>query len=185
MPASLDHGEQLSDEKFLLDLYRRYRAVMYSTVSHIVIDKREVDDILQDCMVKLIAKLTTLRELNAFQQAAYMVATAKNTALNYNRRKEREDNRICFTEMTGEDVPDDAPTAEQAMLAAVDIEEFWQLFHQLSDTEQMLLMGKYFLEMSDAQLSELLGCKPESVRMKLTRARRKALELMKRGGLSL
>ena len=36
--------------------------------------------------------------------------------------------------------------------------------------------------MSDAELAEEFGCSPDSIRMKLTRARRKALEMIKEGG---
>ena len=43
---------------------------------------------------------------------------------------------------------------------------------------QCLLEGYYFLEKSTAELGEDLGIKPDSVRMYLTRARKKAFELM-------
>ena len=36
--------------------------------------------------------------------------------------------------------------------------------------------------MTDADLAKILGCKPSSVRMKLTRARRARLEKLKEGG---
>ena len=38
--------------------------------------------------------------------------------------------------------------------------------------------------MSDAELAEEFGCSPDSIRMKLTRARRRALEIMREGGVS-
>ena len=38
------------------------------------------------------------------------------------------------------------------------------------------------MDMTDADLAKLLGCKPSSVRMKLTRARRALLEKLREGG---
>lgn len=45
--------------------------------------------------------------------------------------------------------------------------------------ERVLLEGKYLLHRSDAELAEILGCQTDSVRMKLTRARRTALKMLR------
>lgn len=50
----------------------------------------------------------------------------------------------------------------------------------LRPDEQRLLEGKYFLGYDDNRLSEICECSPGSVRMKLTRARRKILNIMER-----
>ena len=39
------------------------------------------------------------------------------------------------------------------------------------------------MDLTDAELAAMLGCKPASVRMKLTRARRALLEKLREGGL--
>ena len=48
----------------------------------------------------------------------------------------------------------------------------------IPEDDRMLLEGKYLLGLSDGELAELAGCKSNSVRMKLTRARRNALKIM-------
>ena len=48
----------------------------------------------------------------------------------------------------------------------------------LSENDQLLLEGKYLLGYTDTELASLLKCKVGSIRMKLTRARRKALKLI-------
>ena len=52
----------------------------------------------------------------------------------------------------------------------------WQ---KLSPTDQLLLEWKYIFGFSDRDLALRLDCKPESIRMKLTRARRRALHILK------
>lgn len=47
----------------------------------------------------------------------------------------------------------------------------------------MVLEGRYFLGLTDEELAQLFGCKPGSVRVKLTRARRNALKIMLEKGV--
>ena len=49
------------------------------------------------------------------------------------------------------------------------------LWPRLSEEDRILLEGKYVWGQSDKELAEILHCKPSSIRMKLTRARRRAL----------
>ena len=50
---------------------------------------------------------------------------------------------------------------------------------QLSEEERILLDGRYLLGLSDEEVAEMVRCKPSSVRMKLTRVRRKVFAMMK------
>ena len=49
---------------------------------------------------------------------------------------------------------------------------------QLSTQDKILLESKYILGYNDNEIGKLLGCKASSVRMYLTRARRRAVELI-------
>ena len=51
------------------------------------------------------------------------------------------------------------------------------LWAKLSDEDQDLLYRKYIAEQTDEELSAVFHCKKESIRMKLTRARRRAMNL--------
>ena len=53
-----------------------------------------------------------------------------------------------------------------------------QIWGSLPEEDQLLLEGKYILGYKDAELADMLGCKKNSIRMKLTRARRRAFQLM-------
>ena len=55
-----------------------------------------------------------------------------------------------------------------------------RVWPRLSEADQLLLSGRYILGLDDRELARLAGCKPGSVRMKLTRARRNALREMKK-----
>lgn len=56
------------------------------------------------------------------------------------------------------------------------MERLWQ---KVTPEERFLLECRCLLDYSDKELAKYLNCKPASVRMKLTRARRKAAALLK------
>ena len=54
--------------------------------------------------------------------------------------------------------------------------EFAKIWDELPERERLLLEGKYIFHESDEDIASWMNCKPSSVRMALTRARRKILE---------
>ena len=79
-------------------------------------------------------------------------------------------------------VTDNAPLPEEVVIMDEKKRDFLKVWDTLPDDTRELLADKYILRMSDAELAEEFGCSPDSIRMKLTRARRKALEMIKEGG---
>ena len=61
-------------------------------------------------------------------------------------------------------------------------EELLAIFREMREEEQQLLMGKYLMDLSDAELAQTLECKASSIRMKLTRARRTFIKKLQDGG---
>lgn len=61
-------------------------------------------------------------------------------------------------------------------------ERLYEVWGQLPEEDLILLEGKYILRCTDSELAEQLHCKPDSVRMKLTRVRRKVFRMMNSNG---
>lgn len=57
--------------------------------------------------------------------------------------------------------------------------QFAAIWDQIPRADAELLYRKYILQESDEKLAEIYHCKKESIRMKLTRAKRKVISLMK------
>ena len=53
------------------------------------------------------------------------------------------------------------------------------------ESDRMLLEGRYLLEMSDAELARIFHCKPSSIRMKMSRARKNAFTVITKKGVEL
>lgn len=73
-------------------------------------------------------------------------------------------------------------STEVAYLEKERRKELLSAFQSMPEIEQLLLFGKYSMDMSDFELAQIVGCKPSSVRMKLTRARRIFIEKLREGG---
>ena len=72
------------------------------------------------------------------------------------------------------------PTPEEFLIIDESRGEFHEAFNKLSSKDKDVLVGKYVLGLTDKELAEMNGCKPNSIRMVLTRARRRALEEIKK-----
>lgn len=60
-------------------------------------------------------------------------------------------------------------------------QELLARFYTMREADQQLLVGKYILHKSDAELAQMFGCKAASIRVKLARARHRARKEL-RGG---
>lgn len=164
--------------RFLEELYERHRRLMYATALKFVSDQRAAEDIVHDAVVKLLEKEDTLRTLSCCTLTSYVVYTVRNTAVSHLRRQDVMKKHRVETESDWE-AEDAAPGPEELAILAERRETLRRAWSRLDDGSRDLLAGKYILEKSDDEIAEELGCASGSVRMKLTRARRRLLETMK------
>ena len=95
------------------------------------------------------------------------------------RKQGRTDDRCCSLEnQNKQDMAMPGPSLEERILLEEQKEHLIQIWSSLHEEEQLLLEGKYILGYKDTELADMLGCKKDSIRMKLTRARRRAFQLM-------
>lgn len=171
--ATIDHED---DQAFMLWLYQEFKDIMLSTAKKYISDPEDQEDVVQDSIIKLIKKISVLRGKERCILCAYVVYTVRNTAINHLRHKAVE--KAHFEDL------DDGIEHEANLLSLDDLMTLkerdvrvFELLERLDEAERVILIGKYILENTDEELAAQLNCKPSSIRMKLTRARRKALEL--------
>ena len=179
-------NENSDDQEYMLNLYEQYKRIMFHTAKKFVSDFTTVEDLVQDSLVKLIPKISTMRKLSGCTLSAYIVCTVRNTAKNHLRHQTIENSRIIHVEFEDYDaeLTSEELSPEELLFISERMGEFYQILARLPDADQDLLTGKYILELGDVELAKMLNCKPGSIRMMLTRARRRALEMMKEGAFS-
>lgn len=167
------------DQEFMLKVYQEFRGLMFSTAEKFISDPDDREDVVQDSLERLLRHADALRWKDRPVQAAYVAATVRTTAINHLRRWDVENRHS----VTGVDVDSQTEPRSLTLEELMDIRErgehMAEILAGLSQADRALLTGKYVLGYSDAELAQELGVKPDSIRMMLTRARRRALIAIK------
>ena len=179
---------QQTDMEFVAGVYERHKGVMYKTALECLSDSTEKDAVVHDAVVRLASHADTLRRLNEKALAVYVASTVRSVALNHERRQQTERRHIVDADFSDLDDLSAGPSYEDLYVEAEAgrdrLHYLREALSEIDETDRELLVGKYLAGESDEDLARRLGIKPESVRMKLTRARRRVRRIIeeKEGG---
>lgn len=176
IPIIMTMAEAPDDQAFLLHLYNTHQRLMMATALKCTNDVAAAEDIVHDSVVRLIGKIDLLRTMPESVLAGYIATTVRNVAIDHLRRQAAELRRSA--EMPDEDVPDTELTMDELVMMAERRESLLAVWPKLSEDDRLVLEGKYILGYSDRELAEMLGCREVTVRVKLTRARKKCSRLL-------
>lgn len=184
-PATLAEISNSDDRQFMVEIYQKYHRLMYHLARKCINDSLILEDIVQDSLVKLLAKIAILRQLDDARLVSYIAHTVRNTAIKHLEHHAKIYHNLI--DINIEDLAENSDVCTSSPEECAIQKEQWETFLQewanLSDRERLLLEGKYLLKQSDSELAECLGCQPASVRMALTRARRTVLNKLTRSDL--
>lgn len=165
------------DEAFFDLFYRDHKRLLYYLASKYV-SADVCDDLVQDVLERLMKQSHTIQKIanESGKLAYYINATVQSTIVD---RFRAEGGAASVT------VPPEAlDNLDQERISARQLpfeDTYWDiqlLKKKLPAKDWMLLEGKYLIGYSDEELGRLYGCSKNSVRMILTRVKRKAKELL-------
>lgn len=168
--------------KEVFDFLIQYERLMYKIARQYVDSQLDCEDIVQDSLANILKKYDAFGEMSKNQRIAYVAAVVRNRSLNFLKRKKLEDSIIVAS------VDDDmyhlaeSVVQETKPLTEIPLSVVREAINKLPNDDRYLIEGKYIVGLSDAELAQELKCKPASIRMKLTKARRKLLAEMKKLG---
>lgn len=174
-----------SDKEFIMQMYLQNRRLIYACAVKFS-SSEEAEDIAQEAMIRLMEKIDTLRKLSGCTLRQYIVYTIRSVAFNQHAAQNRKKRSAAATVSLDGMEQLDAHQEELALDALAQVVEHREclrtVWRELSEEERILLEGKYVWGYSDQELSQLLGCKADSIRMKLTRTRRHAADVLDSNG---
>lgn len=176
-----DKAPPAGEQAFFEELYQRYSRLMWDTARKYVSSQSDAEDVMQDALERLLRRLPRLMVVPRCALGTYVVYTVRSVAVNFMRHQAVVSSRtqpFADEEDCGEDVRDCPQEVLERREALRGLTEVWPL---LSEDDRAILYGRYILDQTDEELAETFDCKPGTVRVKLTRARRRALKLMKGG----
>ncbi len=168
------------DREFILSVYDEYARLMYYIVRQYTAEADLQNDIVQESLLHLIRNASTLRGLDPPALSTYIVTTVKNVAIDTLRKEKRiREHTVELDDEAVQELASPEPTPDELMAALEDKGRLAEALASLPEDERLLLEQKYFLGSSDQELARFFRCKPGSVRMKLTRARRHMLRILR------
>lgn len=165
---------------FMTDLYQRYSRLMYATALRYVPGGQDCEDVVQDAVESLCKKTHTLMDLPTHALPVYITYTVKNRATNFIRHRAVVQKHIVEWDGSNLDgCQSPIPSPETLMELKEDSARLYAVWSYLPEQDRELLYRKYVLGQSNEELAEIFQRRRDNIRMRLTRAKRKVIALMK------
>lgn len=174
----------VDDRAFMQEVYQQNERLMYAIALKYASNTQDCEDIVHDTVEKLCKNIAKIKELPNSALRAYVVYAVRNTAINFRKHQSTINRHI--QQLSGDDSSSEYDQPESIIERIEDLQEkrtrLTKVWTQLTDAEQELLYRKYVLDQTTEELSGIFQCSRDSIRMRLSRARRKSLRLMKGEG---
>lgn len=174
----------VDDRAFMQEVYQQNERLMYAIALKYASNTQDCEDIVHDTVEKLCKNIAKIKELPNSALRAYVVYAVRNTAINFRKHQSTINRHI--QQLSGDDSSSEYDQPESIIERIEDLKEkrtsLTKVWMQLTDAEQELLYRKYVLEQTTEELAGIFQCSRDSIRMRLSRVRRKSLRLMKGDG---
>lgn len=154
--------------------YETYKKRIYQIARYLSSDEDARDELVQETLCALLDRLDLLEQLHPEQIEVYIARTMQNIKANA-YKKTRKLTFISLEDVDSQDLLEDSNKKMENMLTHLEV---LHLMEKLSSEDRLLLRGKYIAGLSDQELAEQLGCKTDSIRMKMLRARKRAFRIL-------
>lgn len=176
VPCVITSIDDESDRAYMENLYRANHRLMYWMAHKVMGARCDLDDVVADACVSLIRKIHVIRGMEGNILRAYIISTVRNTALTYLRAENRRYARQRDTDMN--DLDSQEPDPLERACTQDRIERLMNAITRLPMREQDVLRMRYLSEMTDAEIAEIMGIERVTVRVALSRARKRAYQIM-------
>ena len=140
-----------SDAKLMTQIYQKYYGNMKKAVLALI-SGPDVEDVIQDTVVKMIEAINNWRDLCENQMYSYTYNAARNNSINHLRLQKKQ--LYPILEAEGENEWDNELDAR--LIKKENIRELYIILDKLSDRDRDLLRMKYKDRLPDWEIAALL-----------------------------
>ena len=165
-------GDRAAMQQLLISNWTWLRCLVYG-----VVGTTNLDDVLQDICVKVIRKITTLRDPQCFRP--WLAALAHRQALRY--RSQRPIAGISLDDETVEEPRDRRSESAVEQVERQDLcRQILEAVQGLPDKYREVFLLQYSRQLTYREMAEILNVPLTTVQIRLVRARRMILEAITR-----
>ena len=180
IPSCILAIENEDDREFMIFVYEEYKRLMYSTTQKVLSNHWDIEDVMGNVLEKLIDKLQTLRSLTRDRRVNYIISACTYTAYNFKRDNKSQRETPYEDALLADDEAMKECEIEWEIIKDEQLKALERVMSKLDIRTRCLLEGYYILEKPMKELAKDLGIKPGSIRMALTRARRRAFTMLQK-----
>jgi RNA polymerase sigma-70 factor, ECF subfamily len=157
-------------------LVDRYKDLVFTLSMRMMKNKEEAEEVAQDTFIKTYNSLNKFKGDSKFSTWIYKVAY--NTCLDRLKKNKRQQHTVAIDEYTAHQVKtlDNALDQIEAKEKQQAIQNCLEL---LPSEDSFLLTLYYFEELSLDEISKIVGLKPNNVKVKIFRSRKKLATILK------
>ena len=151
----------------LEQIYIKYKKIAYWTAYNILKDPHELEDVIQDAIIKMSSLIHKIDEIECNKTRALFVIIVRNLSINiYNKRKNMENTHYEDIELVSTDL-----SLDEKMINLDKTKWILGILTKINPTYADILSLKYYYDYSDLEISKSIGISEGNVRVRLHRAR--------------
>ena len=159
-------------------IYQKYSDGIFRRTHKLLKNQQDAEDAMQETWLKVMENIDVLRGKNDRIVKAYIMKIAKNESITIMRKRGKDEKMLC----TIEDVEIASDEDLFAICEQNHVSEILACFAELGDIYRDILSLYYFYHHSIKEIAKLMNMNEASVNSRLTRGRKKLIELLKRRG---
>lgn len=163
-------------------LFMKYRDVMYGAALSVLNDIHLADDAVSQSFVKLLKNIDRIDEENEKKTSSYMTVVCKNIAINMVRKNIY----LNIDDKMIEKIEDKQNmNTKDPSLIIQEKESFNLLIDYINSMDKRyreVIILKYYHDMENSKIAEVLGIKETTVRKRLVRGKELLMKMLKRSG---
>ncbi len=160
------------------ELVQRYQEHAFRTAYHFTGEAADAEDAAQDAFVKAYYALSRFRSGSAFRP--WLLRIVANEARNRRKATGRRAN-LALRAAEGHPSGGAAPSPEVALLAQEQRQMLVAAMNTLREEDRLVITYRFFLDQSEAEMAETLGCARGTVKSRLSRALARLREHLGKG----
>lgn len=170
------------NERAYRELVKRYRSKIFAYLYRLARNKEEAEDLLQNVFVKVYNNIEKIDTSRKFSSWIYRIA--HNEAVNFLKKRSRRHLISIEDVQTSKDkleITDNGQSPIDAWISKELKNEMDEALEKLPPKYKEVLILRYYLDKSYEEMSEILGKPINTVGTLLNRAKKKLMEIMKKG----
>lgn len=157
LPRIASRARESADAKGLADLYRERRPGLVRLAHLLTGSATLAEDVVHDAFVGLARQRRRVDD-----PVAYLRRSVVNLSTNVHRRAARERRHLA--------------TLRESVVEPADVDDTWRLVNELPPRQRVVLVLRFYLDLSEAETARVMGCRPGTVKSSTARALAKLKE---------